>query len=98
LLVLGVAFVQGRRESALKGLGILLVVLGFGAFHPHAPWTLLHAFSPVFQSQHVPSRFLYPAVLILGLVAAAGIGRAISKRERAAPWLDAGAGGRVLSH
>ena len=97
LLVLGVVFVQGRRESALKGLGIVLVVLGFGAFHPQAPWTLLHAFSPVFQSQHVPSRFLYPAVLILGLVASAGIGRAISKRERTAPWLDAAAAIVVLA-
>ncbi|MEP7121286.1 MAG: hypothetical protein ABJE95_10270 [Byssovorax sp.] len=96
VLVLGVAFVQGRRESALKGLGILLVALGFGAFHPEAPWTLLHKFSPVFQSQHVPSRFLYPAILILGLVAAAGIGRAISTRERTVPWLDAAAAVLVL--
>jgi hypothetical protein len=96
-LVLGVIFVQGRREAALKGLGILLVVLGFGAFHPDAPWTLLHQFSPVFRSQHVPSRFLYPAILILGLVVAAGIGRAISKRERTAPWLDAAAAVLVLA-
>lgn len=96
VLVLGVVFVQGRREAALKGLGILLVALGFGAFHPEAPWTLLHRFSPVFRSQHVPSRFLYPAILILGLVAAAGIGRAISARKHTAPWLDAAAAGLVL--
>ena len=96
VLVLGVVFVQGRREAALKGLGILLVALGFGAFHPEAPWTLLHRFSPVFRSQHVPSRFLYPAILILGLVAAAGIGRAISARERTLPWLDAAAAVLVL--
>lgn len=97
VLVLGVVFVQGRRESALKGLGVLLVALGFGAFHSDAPWTLLHRFSPIFRSQHVPSRFLYPAILILGLVAAAGIGRAISKRARAAPWLDAAAAVLVLA-
>ncbi len=96
-LVLAVVFVQGRREAALKGLGILLVALGFGAFHPEAPWTLLHRFSPVFRSQHVPSRFLYPAILILGLVAAAGIGRAISRRERTAPWLDLAAAMLVLA-
>lgn len=97
LLVLGVAFVQGKREAALKALGILLVALGFGAFHPQAPWTLLHRYSPVFRSQHVPSRFLYPAILILGLVAAAGIGRAISSRARKAPWLDAAAAVLVLA-
>jgi hypothetical protein len=97
LLLLGVVFVQGRREAALKGLGILLVALGFGAFHPEAPWTLLHRLSPVFQSQHVPSRFLYPAILILGLVAAAGIGRVIARRERTAPWLDAAAAVLVLA-
>lgn len=97
LLLLGVVFVQGRREAALKGLGILLVALGFGAFHPEAPWTLLHRLSPVFRSQHVPSRFLYPAILILGLVAAAGMGRVITRRERTAPWLDAAAAALVLA-
>jgi hypothetical protein len=97
VLVLAVAFVQGKREAALKALGLLLVALGFGAFHAQAPWTLLHAYSPVFRSQHVPSRFLYPAILILGLVAAAGIGRAISSRTRTAPWLDAVAAVLVLS-
>ncbi len=80
LLLLGVVFVQGRREAALKGLGVILVALGFGAFHPEAPWTLLHKLSPVFRSQHVPSRFLYPAILVLGLVAAAGLGRVITRR------------------
>ncbi|MFS8066397.1 MAG: hypothetical protein ACMG6S_08485 [Byssovorax sp.] len=97
LLLLGVVFVQGRREAALKGLGILLAALGFGAFHPEAPWTLLHRLAPVFRSQHVPSRFLYPAILILGLVAAAGIGRVITRRERTAPWLDAAAALLVLA-
>jgi hypothetical protein len=90
-LVLGLAFVQGKREAVLKGLGVLLVVLGFGAFHAEAPWVLLHKFSPVFKSQHVPSRFLYPAVLVLGLVAAAGIGRFITRRSISMPWLDAAA-------
>lgn len=95
-LVLGIVFVQGKREAALKGLGIVLVALGFGAFHADAPWTWLHR-APVFQSEHVPSRFLYPAVLILGLVAAAGLGRVITRRERTAPWLDVVAAGLVLA-
>jgi hypothetical protein len=83
----GFVFVRGARESALKLAGLVLLLLGFGAFHKEAPWTLLHQL-PVFRSQHVPSRFLYPAVLLLALVAAAGIGRAITKRARSMPWLD----------
>ncbi len=82
---------QGRREAALKGVGVLFFVLGFGAFHPDAPWTWLHVHAPVFRSQHVPSRFLYTAVLVFGLVAAAGIGRFLARHGRRFPWLDAAA-------
>ena len=32
-------------------------------YSPQAPWTLLHKYAPIFRSQHVPSRFLYTAVL-----------------------------------
>jgi hypothetical protein len=88
VLLVGFIFVEGRREAALKSLGVLFVTLGFGAFHPEAPWTLLHRFAPVFRSQHVPSRFLYPAVFVLALVAAAGLGRVIVRRSLASPWLD----------
>jgi hypothetical protein len=88
LLALGFVFVEGRRESALKALAALFVLLGFGAFHPDAPWSWLHEHGPVFRSQHVPSRFLYPAVLALALVAAAGLGRAITRQRARLPWLD----------
>jgi hypothetical protein len=91
LMLAGVVFVQGRREAAMKAVGVLFFVLGFGAFHPEAPWTLLHKYAPVFRSQHVPSRFLYTAVLAFGLVAAAGIGRFIVRRRARMPWLDAAA-------
>jgi hypothetical protein len=97
VLLLGVVFVQGKREAALKGVGVLFLVLGFGAFHPEAPWTLLHRFAPVFKSQHVPSRFLYPAVLLFALVAAAGIGRFVTRRSAAHPWLDLAAAALVLA-
>jgi hypothetical protein len=89
LMLAGVVFVQGKREAAMKAVGVLFFALGFGAFHPEAPWTLLHKYAPVFRSQHVPSRFLYTAVLAFGLVAAAGIGRFIERRKRRMPWLDA---------
>lgn len=89
ILVLGFLFVEGRREAALKAVGAVFVVLGFGAFHPSAPWTLMHEHLPVFKSQHVPSRFLYPAALLLAIVAASGIGKLVARRERRFPYLDA---------
>ncbi|MBK9263488.1 MAG: hypothetical protein IPM54_27240 [Polyangiaceae bacterium] len=97
LLALGLLLVQGKREAALKVAGVVLGILGFGAFHPAAPWTLLHAIAPVFKSQHVPSRFLYPAVLLLAIVAAAGIGRIIERAGRRRPWIDAAAGMLVFA-
>ena len=87
VLALGLVLVKGRRELALKLVGGLLAALGFGAFHKYAPWTLLHHV-PLFRSQHVPSRFLYPAVLALGLVAAIGLGRLVQRFQHRAPWLD----------
>ncbi|MFT3773168.1 MAG: hypothetical protein QM820_47925 [Minicystis sp.] len=89
LLLGGILFVQGRREAVLKAVGVLFLVLGFGAFHPEAPWTLLHKYAPVFRSQHVPSRFLYTAVLVFALVLSAGIGRFVARHRPALPWLDA---------
>ncbi|HRI71007.1 MAG TPA: hypothetical protein PK156_42540 [Polyangium sp.] len=89
LLALGIVLVQGKREAALKVTGVFVGLLGFGAFHPAAPWTLMHAFVPVFKSQHVPSRFLYPAVFVLALVTAAGLGRLVEKVERKRRWVDA---------
>ena len=95
-LLLAIVFVQGRREAALKAVGVLFFVLGFGAFHPEAPWTLLHKYAPIFRSQHVPSRFLYTAVLLFALVAAAGIGRFVARRRVSSPWLDAALAALVL--
>lgn len=89
LIALGILLVQGKREAALKVTGVFLGLLGFGAFHPAAPWTLMHTFVPVFKSQHVPSRFLYPAVLVLAIVAAVGMGRMIERAGRKMRWVDA---------
>jgi hypothetical protein len=82
VLLLGAALVRAWREAALEVVGGLLLVLGLGAFARAAPWTLLHAHVPFFSSQHVPTRFLYPAVLLLAVVAAAGIGRVVERRPR----------------
>jgi hypothetical protein len=62
----GLLFGRGARPVAFKLLGILCLLLGFGAFHPLAPWALLHEL-PIFASQHVPSRFHYPMLLMLGV-------------------------------
>jgi hypothetical protein len=75
-LLFGAVFARGRRELPLKWVGLLLVVLGFGAFHEYAPWTLLHL-APIFKSQHVPSRWLYPGALVLSLVFSAMVERGL---------------------
>jgi len=96
-LVAAFILVRGKRETALKVVGAILILLGFGAFHPSAPWTWLHAHVPVFKSQHVPSRFLYPAVLVLALVAAAGLGRVVHKVSLRRRWFDAALGLGVMA-
>jgi hypothetical protein len=80
----GVVFARARREVPLKWVGIFLVVLGFGAFHEYAPWTKMHLL-PIFKSQHVPSRWLYPATLVLSLVFASMLDRLMARLGRARP-------------
>jgi len=87
-LAFAVVLVRGRRENVLKIVGLFFVVLGLGAFHASAPWPWMHEHLPVFRSQHVPSRFMHPAVLVLALVLAAGLGRWVHKRRVQKPWLD----------
>jgi hypothetical protein len=85
VLALALLFAWKKPAPELKLVGVVFLVLGFGAFHPAAPWSLLHAHVPIFTSQHVPFRFLYPAVLFLALAAAIGVGALTEKRA----WLDA---------
>ncbi len=78
LLLLGLLWPAPRRELALRGAGVVALVLGFGAFHALSPWSLLHQVS-LFRSQHVPTRWLYPAVLLLGVTTAAVFGRLLER-------------------
>ncbi len=87
VLVVAVVFAHGKREWALKILGLLCLLLGFGAFNPSAPWALLHEL-PVFSSQHVPSRFHYPMLLMLGTAFIATAGRWLDPALERRPWLD----------
>jgi hypothetical protein len=78
LLLLGALGWGSRRELSLKLAALVALALGFGAFHPLAPWTLLHQLGP-FRSQHVPTRWLYPALLLLGVASAACFGRWLAR-------------------
>jgi hypothetical protein len=86
-LIVGAIFGRGRREGTLKAVGLVLVVLGFGAFHDYAPWTLLHH-APIFKSQHVPSRWQYPAVLVLAVVFASVVERGMARVPRLRPFAE----------
>jgi hypothetical protein len=78
---------RGRREKAALAAALVLLSLGFGAFHRFAPWSLLHRL-PLFSSQHVPSRFFYPMLLLAGLATAAALGRWLEPRLLRFRWLD----------
>jgi hypothetical protein len=79
-------FGRGQRVLPLRILGIVFFVLGMGAFLPYAPWTLLHEVAP-FSSQHVPSRFIYPAVLFLSAAFVASM-RKLERLTERTPWCD----------
>jgi hypothetical protein len=87
LLGLGLLLGCDRRTLPLRLLGAVFVVLTFGAFSRYAPWTLLHSVPP-FSSQHVPSRFLYPAVLFLACSFVSFVDRRFGAVLRRRAWLD----------
>lgn len=73
-IIAAVAVSRGPRERALKWAGIIMFTFFIGGFHPLMPWRLLHLL-PIFKSQHVPQRWLYPSVMTLACAAASGIER-----------------------
>ena len=87
VLCVAIIFARGQRGQGLKIIGLLLLLLGFGAFHPSSPWALLHQL-PVFSSQHVPSRFHYPMLLVLGLAFLTAVGPTVDQWLKRAPALD----------
>ncbi|MBL8606720.1 MAG: hypothetical protein JNL38_05345 [Myxococcales bacterium] len=69
-VVVGVLFARAEpRARAMRVAGVFAIVLAVGAFHKYAPWALLREL-PIFKSQHVPSRWTYPGLLLLATVAA----------------------------
>jgi hypothetical protein len=88
ILLIGLIDTKSETERTLSWVGVVAVVLGFGAFHPYSPWTLLHQL-PSFSSQHVPSRWLYPGALLLSVMAAAVIERRLlSLRPNVRNWVE----------
>jgi hypothetical protein len=87
VLLLSLVVMPSGRALVLKVVGLLFFLLGLGAFHPRAPWVLLHEL-PVFASQHVPSRFLYPAVLLLAVAFVAWTARWFDPIVARKPWVD----------
>jgi hypothetical protein len=78
------AMAGGRRARALAVVALVFLVLAAGHFASWAPWTLLHNL-PGLRSQHVPTRFLLVALLVIALLAAHGLavlGTTLSKRRR----------------
>jgi len=87
LVLVGTVLARGTRESAMRWAGVLCFALGLGSFHPDAPWTLLHHL-PVFQTQHVPSRWMYPALLLLLVLTAAAAEGLLRRTGWLRGWLE----------
>jgi hypothetical protein len=83
----GILLGRGARESPLKWTGLCLLALGFGSFAELAPWPLLRHL-PIFQSEHVPSRWMLPGMLLFLLVAASLVERLLSRIRPVRPWLE----------
>ena len=89
VVAIGVGIVAGRgvRVTALKAIGLVCLAFGLGTFSPYAPWALAHHL-PVFSSQHVPYRWLYPAALLLACVAVAAFEQGMVRVGRARAVLE----------
>ncbi len=87
VLLTAAIFGRGTRGQSYRILGFLCLLLGFGAFHPLAPWALLHRL-PLFASQHVPSRYHYPMLLMFGAAFVLVAGEYLAPKLARRPWLD----------
>lgn len=81
-IAVGALAARGVRERPLMLVGVALLTLAFGRFFDYAPWPLLHLL-PVFSSQHVPSRWMLPALLLLACAAAGAGERLLLRTGRA---------------
>jgi hypothetical protein len=87
-LVAAIVASRGPRERALKWAGFIMLSFVLGGFHPLTPWRLLHLL-PVFKSQHVPSRWLYPSLVFLACAAVSGAERWLRGKQEGRPRIEA---------
>jgi hypothetical protein len=78
VIALGLLFARQVRGQAVRMAGLGALLLGMGTFHPNAPWALMHKL-PLFASQWVPSRYLYPMVLLLALAFVSAVGPVVDR-------------------
>ncbi len=83
------AMVFARRawERGLAFAGGFCLLLGLGRFAQYAPWALLHDHLPIFEAQHVPSRWQYPGAIVLGVGMVAIVERWLANVRRRT-WLE----------
>lgn len=86
-LLVALAAVASRHERQLRAIGLALLLVAAGSFHPYAPWSLLRHL-PIFASQHVPSRWMYPSLLVLTMAAVAVGERSLARARRGRPWAE----------
>jgi hypothetical protein len=88
-IVAGVLAARTPRERSLRAVGLLLLVIAFGSFAVWAPWSLLHSL-PVFASQHVPSRWMLPSLLLVASAAASCAERVLCRTGRMRGLIELG--------
>jgi hypothetical protein len=86
-MVGAVIFARRAQERALALAGGLCIVIGLGRFSPYAPWGLMHDHMPIFESQHVPSRWLYPGAMVL-IIAFVAIFERWLRRVQRRTWFE----------
>jgi hypothetical protein len=96
-LIAAIVASRGPREHALKWAGLVMFsFVALGGVHPLTPWRLMHLL-PLFSSQHVPSRWLYPSVTVLACCAVSGADRWLRSAGSRRPLLEAVLGFAVLA-
>ena len=86
-MIAAVFLARRAHERALVLGGAICILVGVGRFSTYSPWGLMHDHIPIFESQHVPSRWLYPGAIVLGVAMAAIVERWLSRVERRT-WLE----------
>jgi hypothetical protein len=81
MMLLLVPYASSMPARAMRVAALVALLFGLGSFHPQAPWSLVHEL-PLFSSQHVPSRWLHPAVLLFAVVAVSAFERTLGARKR----------------